>query len=155
MFCNPLRGIINILCLFCMYSSYRSKLALKSRKAFQSMEALEVDFFNPADDILDPFSGLHAKEAALVARDPTKVSRAALWLNIRQVFSLPRRMGSTDQVLNELVTILGSSFQVGTFLYRKLGRLGLGLHLQTFKYTSRSLTQVPNPQGRILNRMLS
>ena len=80
-------------------SSYRSKLALKSRPAFQSMEGLEVDFFNPADDILDPFSGLHAKEAALVARDPTKVSRAALWLNIRQVFSLPRRMGSTDQVL--------------------------------------------------------
>ena len=64
------------------------------------MEGLEVDFFNPADDILDPFSGLHAREAALVARDPTKVSRSALWLNIRQVFSLPRRMGSTDQVYN-------------------------------------------------------
>ena len=69
------------------------------------MEGLEVDFFNPADDILDPFSGLHAREAALVARDPTKVSRAALWLNIRQVFSLPRRMGSTDQVYNGLTRV--------------------------------------------------
>ena len=92
-----------------LYYSFRSKLALKSRKAFQSMEALEVDFFNPADDILDPFSALHAKEAALVAQDPTKVSRAALWLNIRQVFSLPRRMGSTDQVLDELITTLATS----------------------------------------------
>ena len=145
---NPLRGIINVLCFF--YSSCRSKLDLKSRKGFQSMEALEVDFFNPADDILDPFSGLHAREAALVARDPTKVSRAALWLNIRQVFSLPRRMGSTDQVLDELVRMLASNFQVGTFLYRKLGRLGLGLHLQTFKYTSRSLTQVPDPQQNVI-----
>ena len=150
---NPLRGIINVLCFF--YSSCRSKLDLKSRKGFQSMEALEVDFFNPADDILDPFSGLHAREAALVARDPTKVSRAALWLNIRQVFSLPRRMGSTDQVLDQLVRMLASNLQVGTFLYRKLGRLGLALHLQTFKYTSRSLTQVPDLQGRIPNRMLS
>ena len=145
---NPLRGIINVLCFF--YSSCRSKLDLKSRKGFQSMEALEVDFFNPADDILDPFSGLHAREAALVARDPTKVSRAALWLNIRQVFSLPRRMGSTDQVLDELVRMLASNFQVGTFLYRKLGRLGLGLHLQTFKYTSRSLTQVPDLQQNVI-----
>ena len=145
---NPLRGIINVLCFF--YSSCRSNLDLKSRKGFQSMEALEVDFFNPADDILDPFSGLHAREAALVARDPTKVSRAALWLNIRQVFSLPRRMGSTDQVLDELVRMLASNLQVGTFLYRKLGRLGLGLHLQTFKYTSRSLTQVPDLQQNVI-----
>ena len=151
---NPLRGIVKHIMPF-LNSSCRSKLALKSRKGFQSMEALEVDFFNPADDILDPFSGLHAREAALVARDPTKVSRAALWLNIRQVFSLPRRMGSTDQVLDELVRMLASNLQVGTFLYRKLGRLGLGLHLQTFKYTSRSLTQVPIPLGRISNEMLS
>ena len=143
---NPLRGIIKHVMPF-LNSSCRSKLALKSRKGFQLMGAVEVDFFNPADDILDPFSGLHAREAALVARDPTKVSRAALWLNIRQVFSLPRRMGSTDQVLDQLVRILASNLQVGTFLYRKLGRLGLGLHLQTFKYTSRSLTQVPNPEG--------
>ena len=144
---NPLRGIVKHIMPF-LNSSCRSKLALKSRKGFQSMGAVEVDFFNPADDILDPFSGLHAREAALVARDPTKVSRAALWLNIRQVFSLPRRMGSTDQVLDQLVRILASNLQVGTFLYRKLGRLGLGLHLQTFKFTSRSLTQVPNPEGR-------
>ena len=146
---NPLRGIVKHIMPF-LNSSCRSKLALKSRKGFQSMEALEVDFFNPADDILDPFSGLHAREAALVARDPTKVSRAALWLNIRQVFSLPRRMGSTDQVLDELVRMLASNFQVGTFLYRKLGRLGLGLHLQTFKYTSRSLTQVPDLQQNVI-----
>ena len=45
-------------------------------------------------------------------------------------------------------------FQVGTFLYRKLGRLGLGLHLQTFKYTSRYLTQVQNPQSRTPSRIL-
>ena len=31
-------------------------------------------------------------------------------------------------------------FQIGTFLYRKLGRAGLVLYLQTFHYTSTSGT---------------
>ena len=32
--------------------------------------------------------------------------------------------------------------QVGTFLYRKLGRLGLGLLLQTFQYSTGPLVTV-------------
>ena len=75
----------------------RSKLAAKSPSTFASFDGIAVDFFNPLDDVLDPFSPLHAKEAAVVG-GRREVSRAALWLNIRQVFSLPRRMAGTDKV---------------------------------------------------------
>ena len=71
------------------------------------------------------------------------MSRAAMWLNIRQVFSLPSRMGTTDQVCQSLGLSKPPSLkQVGTFLYRKLGRLGLGLLLQTFQYSTGPLVTV-------------
>ena len=75
------------------------------------------------DDSLDPLHALHAQEAALLP-DPSRlsVSKEALWLNIRSVFSLPAGRDSE---------------KLGTFLYRKLGRLGLVLHLQVLFTTSR------------------
>ena len=48
---------------------------------------MSVDFFNKDDDVLDPYSYLHADEEKLVSENPSQVSKEALWLNIRSVFS--------------------------------------------------------------------
>jgi len=81
-----------------------------------------VDFFNTEDDKLDPYYQLHIQEDKLVSENPQKISKEALWLNIRRVFSKPNPVEGNEKV--------------GTFLYRKLGRSGLVLYLQTFRYKS-------------------
>ena len=79
-------------------------MAAKSSSAFNSLGGRAVDFFNTDDDALDPFAPLHAKEAVLVA-NVRGVSRAALWLNIRFVFALPRVRESTDQVAEMIILL--------------------------------------------------
>ena len=60
-----------------------------------------MDFFNKDDDILDPFSYLHSEEARLVSENPLQVSKEAMVLNIRNVFS-QSNAGRTNEKASEL-----------------------------------------------------
>jgi len=98
----------------------RSQLYKKSPQLYNSLTGVSVDFYNKDDDILDPYSNLHNEEEILVRENPLQVSPGAMFLNIRDVFS-QSKSGRTNE-------------KIGTFLYRKLGRSGLVLYLQTFQY---------------------
>lgn len=60
-----------------------------------------MDFYNRDDDILDPFSHLHSEEERLVRESPLRVSRDAMLLNIRDVFS-QSKPGRTNEKASEL-----------------------------------------------------
>jgi len=100
----------------------RSQLFKKSPQIYESLEGIPVDFYNKEDDKLDPYYQLHIQEEKLVSENPKKISKEALWLNIRRVFSQPNPVKGNEKV--------------GTYLYRKMGRSGLILYLQTFRYKS-------------------
>lgn len=100
----------------------RSQLFSQAPHIYSNLEGIPVDFYNKEDDKLDPYNELYIQEDKLVRENPQEVSKEALWLNIRSVFSQPRPEN------NE---------KVGTYIYRKLGRMGLVLYLQTFQYISR------------------
>jgi len=106
----------------------RSQLYRKSSAIYNRIRGVSVDFFNRDDDILDPFSSLHSEEERLVSEKPLQVSQEALFLNIGNVFS-QSEAGRTNE-------------KIGTFLYRKLGRSGLVLYLQTFNYKKWNLQNI-------------
>ena len=76
--------------------SPRSRLYNKFPKIYNALEGVSVDFFNKDDDVLDPYSYLHADEEKLVSENPSQVSKEALWLNIRSVFS-QSKTGKTNE----------------------------------------------------------
>ena len=55
-----------------------------------------MDFFNKDDDSLDPYSSLHTEEEKLVSENPFEISKEAMWLNIRSVFS-KSKTGKTNE----------------------------------------------------------
>ena len=57
-----------------------------------------MDFFNKDDDSLDPYSSLHTEEEKLVSENPSDVSKEAMWLNIRSVFSQSKRGKTNEKV---------------------------------------------------------
>ena len=119
----------------------RSRLLAKSPQIYNRLEGIPVDFFNKEDDKLDPYYELHIQEDKLVSENRKKISKEVLWLNIRRVFSQPTPVEGNQKVIGTIKICWVKSkqcrsFQVGTFLYRKLGRLGLVLYLQTFTYRS-------------------
>ena len=59
-----------------------------------------MDFFNKDDDSLDPYSFLHTEEEKLVSENPSKVSKEAMWLNIRSVFS-QSKTGKTNEKVSD------------------------------------------------------
>ena len=63
-------------------------------------KGVSVDFYNRDDDILDPFSHLHAEEERLVSERPLQVSQDAMLLNIREVFS-QSKPGRTNEKASE------------------------------------------------------
>ena len=82
---------------------YRSQLFKKSPQIYDSLEGIPVDFYNKEDDKLDPYYQLHIQEEKLVSENPKKISKEALWLNIRRVFSQPnpvQRNEKVHQVIN-------------------------------------------------------
>ena len=59
-----------------------------------------MDFFNKDDDSLDPYSSLHTEEEKLVSENPSEVSKEAMWLNIRSVFS-QSKTGKTNEKVSD------------------------------------------------------
>ena len=59
-----------------------------------------MDFFNKDDDSLDPYSSLHTEEEKLVSENPFEISKEAMWLNIRSVFSQSKR-GKTNEKVSD------------------------------------------------------
>ena len=77
-------------------TSCRSHLFNKLPAIYNSLEGVPVDFFNKDDDSLDPYSSLHTEEEKLVSENPSEVSKEAMWLNIRSVFS-QSKTGKTNE----------------------------------------------------------
>ena len=178
----------------------------KSPQIYNRLEGIPVDFFNKEDDKLDPYYELHIQEDKLVSENPQKISKEALWLNIRRVFSQPSPVEGNEKVIytfsvqcfliwregvdsslppkspvpsienphlfkhlhpqstilvhlpyfrrdifieikNTINYFFPTKFHVGTFLYRKLGRIGLVLYLQTFRY--KSMRNIYNTQPKV------
>ena len=67
---------------------------------YNSLEGVPVDFFNKDDDSLDPYSSLHTEEERLVSENPSQVSKEAMWLNIRSVFSQSKTGKTNEKVSN-------------------------------------------------------
>ena len=79
---------------------FRSHLVDKLPAIYNRLEGVPVDFFNKDDDILDPYSSLHTEEEKLVSENPSEVSKEAMWLNIRSVFSLSKTGKTNEKVSN-------------------------------------------------------
>jgi hypothetical protein len=71
----------------------------KSPQIYNRLEGIPVDFFNKEDDKLDPYYELHIQEDKLVSENPQKISKEALWLNIRRVFSQPSPVEGNEKVI--------------------------------------------------------
>ena len=82
---------------------FRSQLYSRAPQVYNTLEGIPVDFFNKEDDKLDPYYELHIQEDKLVSENPQKVSKEALWLNIRSVFSQLNHKDSNEKVLRFLV----------------------------------------------------
>ena len=67
---------------------------------------MSVDFYNKDDDILDPYSHLHAREEALVSENPLQVSPAAMFLNIRNVFSQSKLARTNEKASESWISLL-------------------------------------------------
>ena len=78
----------------------RSHLFHKLPTIYNSLEGVPVDFFNKDDDSLDPYSSLHTEEEKLVSENPSLVSKEAMWLNIRSVFS-QSKTGKTNEKVSD------------------------------------------------------
>ena len=81
-------------------TSCRSHLFNKLPAIYNSLEGVPVDFFNKDDDSLDPYSSLHTEEEKLVSENPSEVSKEAMWLNIRSVFS-QSKTGKTNEKVSD------------------------------------------------------
>ena len=91
-----------------------------------------MDFFNKDDGSLDPYSSLHTEEEKLVSENPSLVSKEAMWLNIRSVFSQSKR-GKTNEKVSDrdpdsIVTKELRNLNAFTFFNRQNNNIFVKIH---------------------------